>query len=267
MLDYKPDMKFSAAVFQPWADQTTWNIYNVGQHTSDWVAKGYLDYVVPMVYTDKVVGDGSVTDCLTSAQKYFVGAREDWYENASATPAPRKGAIPLLLFISQEFGANVTVFAQQVDAIRRLNSDGFIIWRYEGPGLGEAGGPYDVRQFLSALTLPSTFSINNMVFDISDDKTSATITWTTSAPATSRVEYKNGPLFNGTLRVGDQYERVFEWVDVDHAGNSTIIEDGGLQMDHQIAIPLNGTTYFRVQSMDSQGSIVTTKVYSISPLP
>jgi hypothetical protein len=267
MLNYKPDMKFSAAVFQPWADQTTWNILNVGQHTSDWVAKGYLDYVVPMIYTDKVIGEGSITDCLTSAQKYFVGAREDWYENASATPAPRKGAIPLLLFISQEFGANVTVFAQQVDVIRSLNSDGFIIWRYEGPGLGGENGPYDVRQYLSALPMPPTFSIVSVGFDILDDGSSATITWTTTAPSTSKVEYKNAILFNGTLKVGDQYGRVFEWVDVDYSGNSSIIEDVGLQMNHQITIPLNGTTYFRVQSMDSQGLTVTTKVYSIIPLP
>jgi hypothetical protein len=264
MLIYKPNMEFSAAVWEPFQDQETYRIMDIGQHVSEWVNKGYLDFVVPMIYTSQITGYDSITDVVTSSQKYYVGAREDWSDGTNSTPppAPRKGAVRLPIFISQEYASGVSNFKQQVDTIRALGADGFIIWRYEGPGL-YINAAYDIRPYLQALSLPPILSINNIIWNTSTNGTSLTIAWNTNSPATSKIEYSQSPLFNGTVKYGDQYGRMIHYIDVDYVGG-VIMEDTALQTIHQMTIPVTPgvPTYFRIQSVSSGNQTATSKVYS-----
>jgi uncharacterized lipoprotein YddW (UPF0748 family) len=51
MLAYKPDLEFSASVWIYWYGLPPDGLrYGIGQDTPDWVAKGYLDFVSPMIY-------------------------------------------------------------------------------------------------------------------------------------------------------------------------------------------------------------------------
>jgi len=243
MLAVKPDLKFGAAVW------TYWPCYNpasrrkgLGQDWNDWIRQGYLDWVSPMLYgTDLNV----MADCITNFHQFATGGPE--------------GKAALAPFLTNQYPNVVPPedFKAQIDTAREYGADGWVIWRYGGPGDSGPEKP-DIRDYLSIIDMPQTFSLNNINCDISG--TTAIITWTTDLPATSKVEYSTSPLFNATKE--NYPPENFDYWDIDHI-EGTIIEDSTSVTSHSITItdleegmPL----YFRVQSQDQSG-IATSQVY------
>jgi uncharacterized lipoprotein YddW (UPF0748 family) len=247
MLAIKPNLEFSAAAWTIFQDAPTYWRYWIGQDTTDWIAKDYLDVVAPMAYTDSLTAtEGYMLNDL----KYMIGGSE--------------GKIPLVAFVDTCVDAVSTPenFKQRVDKIRELGCDGWIIWRYGGPGDGEGSNAPDIRDYLSILDLPNVFSIDNI--QVSAVETEATITWTTDLPATSKVEYSTSPLFNASFEYSSAVD--FNYWDINHI-SGIIVENSTLVTTHSVILTdlLPGTKYyFRVQSQDESGMVVTSKVLTFT---
>ena len=245
MLAIRPDLKFALAAWTLFQDCPTYWRYWIGQDTADWINKGYLDMVAPMMYTTKLTGQDSIEDYIQSSRKYMTGGVE--------------GKIPLVPLITAGIESPVTVeeFKAVVEKTREMGADGWIIWRYGGPG--DKSSSFDITPYLSALDLPDTFSLSDI--QVYPSQTEAVITWTTDLPATSKVEYSSSPLFNATYGLWDS----FHYWDVDHIPG-TIIEDDTHITNHNITLTglLPRTKYyFRVQSQDPSG-IATSKVLTFT---
>ena len=254
MLSYKPNLEFSASVYTYWYGLPPDGLrYNIGQDTTDWVAKGYLDFVSPMIYVtdlDRLKYD------LDEVNKYYNGGPE--------------GVVPLPPFICKESGcASSTptndIFRDEVSYSRNV-SDGIMIWRYGGPGTGSTSELTDIRPYLNKIneTNPNgwfdTFELQNIrVEDITD--TSATIKWNTDLPTMSKVEYNSSPLFIATKKPGTY----FEYWDIDHIPGFTQQNITNVT-NHNIT--LTGLEkgiiyYYRVQSQDNF-SLASSKVYNFT---
>ena len=241
MLAIKPDLEFSIAAWTLFQDAPTYWRYWIGQDTTDWVAKGYFDMVAPMMYTTDLT---NIQDYIQTDFKYMVGGPE--------------GKVPLLPLITTgvESPVDPNAFKAVVDKVRSLGADGWIIWRYGGPG--SAITP-DIRDYLSLIDMPDVFSRRNI--QVSTVETNATVTWTTDLLATSKVEYSTSPLFNASFK----FWGGFHYWDIDHVAG-TVIEDNTPVTNHSITLTslLPRTKYyFRVQS-EGSGGIATSKVLTFT---
>ena len=252
MLAIKPDLKFALAAWTYFQDCPIYWRKFIGQDTGDWIKKNYLDWVAPMMYTTKLTGTDSITDYVQSNQKYMTGGVE--------------GKIPLVAFLTNMTDnftkpLDPSVFKQEVDLIRSLGVDGFCVWRYGGPGDGEGSNAPDIRDYLSIIDMPPVFAITDVT--ISATETQATISWKTSSPASSVIEYSSTPLFTAVL---DEWGGFKYWKIVHNEG--TIIRDDTPKTEHSITITnLNPSTryYFRVQGQNSSG-IATSKVFTFNTI-
>lgn len=244
MLVIKPDLEFRVAGWTlfgtpPTYAPTYWR-YWIGQDTADWVGKGYVDICGAMMYTTDL---DTLQNYFDADTKYFTGGPE--------------GKVPLVASITTGITESVDpqAFKAVVDKLRELGADGWIIWRYGGPGCGLTP---DIRDYLDVIDLPATFKLSNIKAQ-NITETAARITWTTDLPATSKVEYSTSPLFNATKRYHSGVD--FDYWDVDHVPG-TAVEDLTPITDHSIALTglLSETKYyFRVQS-EGSGGIATSKV-------
>ena len=237
----KPNLQFSLAAWTFFQDcPIYWRRY-LGQDTGDWIRNDYLDMVAPMMYTESL---SELQDLAQSDLKYMVAGPE--------------GKIPLVAFL--DAGRKVLtpeLFKQEIDLVRSLGLDGWIIWRYGGPGVTLP--THDIRTFLSAIDLPPVFTLKNI--QTSTTSNSATITWTTDLPATSKVEYSTSPLFTASWKL---WQEDFNYWDIDHAAG-TVVEDNTPDTSHSVTLTglLPGKYYFRVQSQGS-GGIATSKVLTFT---
>lgn len=242
----KPDLKISAA---PWtlympsgpAERNKW----LGQDWTDWVMKGYLDWVAPMVYTYPYEVETTFRSCVRGDVEIATGGPE--------------GKIPLVIFIANQYPVLKTPeeLKAEVDVLRQEGADGWIIWKYNGPGVGGT----DIQPYLDAIDLFPVFSLKDIKASPTTD--SCTITWTTDLPATSKVEFSTSPLFNASRN----YDSVndFDYWDIDHV-EGAIVEDATLVTSHSITLTglQEGTLYYyRVQSGDQSG-IATSGVYEFT---
>ena len=238
----KPDLEFSSAAWTCFEDYPIYWIKYLGQDTGDWIRRGYLDMVSPMVYTtDLAAIEGDVTTDF----KYWSGP---------------EGKIPLAVLVTNTLGEPAPTpeeFKAVVDKVRSLGADGWIIWRYGGPGASPDVAP-DIRDYLSIIDMPPVFTLENI--EVSPSATEATITWTTDLPATSKVEYNTSSLFIANFYPGWRGDEISYW-DIDHVPG-TVVEDNTTVTSHSITLTdlLPETKYyFRVQSRDPSG-IATSKV-------
>ena len=243
MLAIKPDLEFSVAAWTLFQDAPTYWRYWIGQDTADWVRNGYLDAVAPMMYTTNL---NNLEDYILNDFKYMVGGPE--------------GKVPLLPLITTgvESPVDPNAFKAVVDKVRSLGADGWIIWRYGGPG--SAITP-DIRDYLSLIDMPDVFSLRNI--QVSTVETNATVTWTTDLLATSKVEYSTSPLFNASFEYKASLD--FHYWNIDHIAG-VLIEDNTPVTNHSITLTslLPGTKYyFRVQS-EGSGGIATSKVLTFT---
>jgi uncharacterized lipoprotein YddW (UPF0748 family) len=244
-LAVNPHLEVSAAVWGWPPEVPTYNRYWIGQDSTFWVKEGWLDWIAPMIYTTNV---SRVDASMKSYQKYMVAGPE--------------GKIPLVPLLTNAWPIPVDPnnFKQQIDTVRANNGDGWIIWRYGGPGDGQGSDAPDIRTYLDLIDLYPTFSLRNINISAAEDR--HVITWKTELPATSAVEYSTSPLFNATLRVllltGHNYWEP-EYVP------GTIIEDSTPRTEHSIEIPISEGTpfYVRIKSSDDRAT-ATSQVYGIA---
>jgi len=249
ILEVKPDCEFSAAVWS-WLPEAPayWRKW-IGQDANYWVAQGWLDWVSPMIYTDSVT---SLENFLTAFLDKMVAGPE--------------GRIPIVPFIDTCVDSVSTPenFQQRVAKLRELGTDGYIIWRYGGPGDGQGSGTPDIRSYLEGLNNEPTFSIRNLVVSLSE--TQATIVWSTEQPASSLVEYSKYPFFNASIEF-DSSANMNYWKLTYTAG--TILESNSTTTTHTITIKnlkQGKTYYFRVKSIGPSGT-ATTKVLNFTLIP
>ncbi|MEM2506750.1 MAG: family 10 glycosylhydrolase [Nitrososphaeria archaeon] len=242
----KPNITFSIAAWTLFQDSPTYWRYWLGQDTADWVGKGYLDMVAPMMYTTDL---SEIQDYIQTDFKYMVGGPE--------------GKVPLVALITTGVESPVapSAFKAVVDKVRQLGADGWIIWRYGGPGVQSGGDLIDIRPYLNLIDLPDVFTIS--FIQASATQTGATITWITDLPTTSIVEYSTSPLFTASFKYHQIYG--FNYWDIDHI-LGIIVQNLTLTTTHTIKLEglQPGTKYyFRVQSQGTSG-IATSKVMTFT---
>jgi hypothetical protein len=249
----KPNLVFSAAVFPAFDNCGNWWPMRIGQHTAEWVDQGYLDFVSPMLYSDDHTVNGNN---LMDSLNFYTGGAE--------------GKIPMIPFITYYHPTtgetySIESLVQTVTEMKNRGADGWILWAYGGPGLDSMGGRLvDVRPYLSALfeasLMEPIWAIQN--FSISRNATHITVSWTTTVPTTSKIEYTNGKIFNGTIRYGD-FDRPFHYKKIDYFGGASIT-DATLKTGHSFTISVTDRIEFRIQSIDANGTIITSRPISIS---
>jgi len=232
--ELKPDIAIGAAVWTYFGDAPSyWRRY-LGQDTGRWIKEGYLDFVSPMIYTSDVADfEGMLLDNL----EYMVDGPE--------------GKIPIIPFIDVTRKNTPETFAEEIQIMRSHGVDGWICWAYGGPG--EGSGAPDVRNYLSLIDMPETFSLGEIKVEV--EGTQAIITWMTTLPTTSIVEYSVNPLFNASWEIWNG----FHYWRINHI-QGTIIEDTNNVTMHMITITNllpNTKYYFRVQSRGSQATLTS----------
>jgi hypothetical protein len=226
-----------------------WRLY-LGQDTACWINEGYIDFVAPMMYTKEVTGGSSdnLANCTTANVKYWMGGQTE-------------GPVPLVAFLRADWTTTDLTseeFKAQVDYVRSRGLDGWIIFRYSGPG-GYLSGVPNITDYLAVLDMPATFAITNINVEITSD--SATITWLTTLPTISKVEYITNPLFNASWMV----QSGFHFWNITYTPGAMIIDYANVT-EHRVTITglSPGTRYyFRIQSMGTSGT-VTSKVMTFT---
>jgi hypothetical protein len=234
----------------------TWTLFSnnpvhqrkwMGQDTAYWIKEGWLDMNCPMCYNINVT---HVENYLDTDIKYWMGG-------AAEGSIPM---VPILRYVWPINYYNMTAaeMVQQINAVKARGLDGWIIWHYSGPCnyIPNAPNITDVFELLG-LPEPETFSIANIKVETTAN--SATITWATTKPATSRVEYGINPLFGAEWKIHPSTN--FGYWNITRI-NPMIEENSTLTTFHSIT--LNGllpatTYYFRVQSKGTSG-VGTSKV-------
>ena len=250
-----PDIQVSAAVWGAFGDCGNWWPLVLGQHAADWVDKGYLDFIVPMLGGTLDGGPEDIGRKTRNSLDFYVGGPE--------------GKVPLVGFTYIGTAENPKSIDDVVEAIRRIKengADGWIMWRYGGPGWG--GDNPDVRPYLAALRdeglMEPVWAIQNFTVSVDLEQGQAIVSWTTTTPTRGIIEYSDTPLFNGTVRYGD-FGRLFHYKDVDYVGG-TILEDITWQTQHVFTIPVTNQTQFRIQSISANNVTITTIPLSIKTL-
>jgi hypothetical protein len=218
---------------------------------TDWIDRGLLDFVSPMIGTRTLYGFDSVDERCRNVLQYFVGKRE--------------GKIPVIPFTCYTLESDPRPIDNWVQAVQIMKSygvDGWIIWRYGGPGWNRPGYS-DIRPYLTALAdaglLEPVWAIQNFNVEIKGNY--ATISWTTTVPTNATIEYANGKIFYASI-IGTN----FHHKDIDYNGtDSTKISNSTWSTFHSFTIPITENIRFRIQCIDKNGIfIVTSKDYSIS---
>ena len=246
--DFDSSILISEAAWVLWVDTAIYWRKWIGQDTAKWIAEGYIDFVVPMTYT-KNIDSGAYDDRLDSfinaTRKYWIAGQPE-------------GEIPLLAFLRTDWPTSDLTpeqFAAQVNYVRSRGVDGWIIFRYSGAGGYLSGAEYDTADYLDALDLPATFGIYNI--NVETTANSATVTWSTDLPATSKIEYSTNSLFNASWETqsGFHYWKITRI-------QPTVVADSFTVTEHSLTLTelMPGTVYyFRVQSQGASG-IATSKV-------
>ena len=241
-----PNIVISEAAWTLFSDSATYWRKWIGQDTAKWIAEGYIEFVAPMMYQKTIYGSGdeALESRINAVIKYWMGGQPE-------------GKMPLVAFLRTDWiGTDLTPeeFAAQVDYVRSRGLDGWIIWRYSGPG-GYIPNARNIIDYLSAIDLPNTFLIRNI--QVSVGSTNATITWLTDLPATSKVEYSTAPLFGAVLRT----QNGFNFWNITYTLGMIESSDANVTK-HSITLTdlaPNTTYYFRIQSQDTSG-IITSEI-------
>jgi hypothetical protein len=245
-----PNLVISEAAWTLFDDTAMyWRKY-LGQDTAKWIVEGYIDFVAPMMYTKQITGGAydNLANCTTANLKYWMGGQTE-------------GPIPLVALLRVDYGANSLPpqdFKSEVDYVRQRGLDGWILWRYSGPG-GYLSGSPNIVDYLAVLDMSTTFAITNI--NVETTANSATITWLTTLPTTSKVEYSTNPLFNASWMI----QSGFHFWNITYTPGAMIIDYANVT-EHSITITglSPGTKYYyRIQSIGTSGT-VTSKVMTFT---
>jgi hypothetical protein len=245
-----PNIVISEAAWTLFSDSAIyWRLY-LGQDTAKWIAERYIDFVAPMMYTKTIYGSRGETleSCINTDLKYWMGGQPEG-------PIP---IVPILRIDWTTTDLTPEEFKAQVDYVRSKGLDGWIVWRYSGPG-GYLSGAPNITDHLAVLDMTATFAVTNINVETTLD--SATITWLTTLPATSKVEYSTNPLFNASWMV----QSGFHFWNITYTPGVMIIDYANVT-EHSVTITgLSPETryYFRIQSVGTSGT-VTSKVMTFT---
>jgi hypothetical protein len=256
MRTIKPKLTFSAAVMTAFENCGNYFPMRLGQHAAEWVDMGYLHFVSPMLYGTDVAGLGSN---LVDSLNFYTGGAE--------------GKVPMIPAITMQPGAGVQstpeIFVETLRVLKQRGADGWVLWAYGGPGINLGTSLIDMRPFLSAAIdaglIKPVWAIQDLGVTINPEGTTAIVSWTTTIPTKSRIEYENVPLFIGTVRYGD-FGRPFHYKDVDYVRGITQ-ENITLKTSHSFTIPITTSTQFRIQNTDEAGITVTSSPMSPFEVP
>ena len=246
-----PNIVISEAAWTLFSDSAIYWRKWLGQDTAKWIAEGYIDFVAPMMYTKTIYGGRGETleSYINSNLKYWMGGQPE-------------GPIPLVALLRNDYGTNSLPpekFKEQIDYVRQRGLDGWILWRYSGLG-GYLSDSPNIVDYLSAINMTETFTITNI--NVETTANSARITWLTTLPTTSKVEYSINPLFNSSWKT----QSGFHFWNITYTPGAIIIIDYANVTEHNITIAdlSPGTKYyFRIQSIGTAGT-VTTKVMTFT---
>ncbi|MBC7287351.1 MAG: family 10 glycosylhydrolase, partial [Armatimonadetes bacterium] len=112
----KPDIKVSAAVFGYWDGARD----SVGQDWVQWVKEGLLDFVCPMDY----IPDNAALRSLVARQVAWVSGR-----------------VPLYIGLGEWRLEDAVHLGYQIQMIRELGADGFVLFHYDHPEITDARMP------------------------------------------------------------------------------------------------------------------------------
>jgi hypothetical protein len=225
--------------------------YYIGLDPSYWAYDGSVNWICPMMY-----GPYNDSDDMQGFEQWSTGGAH--------------GMMPLVPFIT-DLNNNANLRAGNMtladwdmttSSILQNGADGVIIWEYGGPGDNPYSGSPDIRPYLSALGWPNppTFAMSATKVAVLNS-TSVQISWTTSLPSTSLVEYSENPLFNATL-TGTSPDDYYQ---INH-NRGTIVSSTANVTSHAVTLTsLKPVTnyYFRVQSQDLSG-IATSNVLTFN---
>lgn len=250
----KPNIIVSACT-RYWGDDPGGVLSCVAQDPTAWMLGGYIDRLYPMNYRNS-----------TSAIQRNINA---YMTYGTAGPEGAAEICPYLVTYSQDEGWTLTVqqFADIISLIRSLGCDGFVVSAYYGPGVNPAiSDPWpDIRPYLGAINLTEpSWSLYNVALRKLNE-TSVEVSWKTSKPTSSMVEYSDSPMFNATLKymVPYPYPGIYYW-DMDYYPG-TKAENATQTTDHRFIITdleKGKSYYFRVQCYASDAK-VTSKVFII----
>lgn len=245
-----PNLVISEAAWTLFSNSAIYWRKWLGQDTAKWIAEGYIDFVAPMMYTKQIYGSGDTLEsCINANLKYWMGGQPE-------------GPIPMVALLRTDWTTGDLTpeqFADQVNYVRSRGLDGWMIWRYSGPGGYLSGAEYNTTDYLDAVNLFTTFDITNI--NVETTANSATITWLTTLPATSKIEYSISHLFDASWALQSNF----------HFWNITytqgeIIEDHANVTAHSITLANltpSKSYYFRIQSKGIS-STVTSKVLTFT---
>jgi len=232
MLEVNPDLKFGAAAWRWLLEAPQYWRYWIGQDATYWVKEGWLDFVCPMIYTDDI----SQVEAFTQSV----------YDIMTGGP---EGIVPYVPFIDTCVDSVSTPenFKQRIAKLQELNADGWLVWKYGGPGDVSGDGP-DFTQYVDASQLEPILEISNInVQAISND--SVEISWNTNLPARGKVEIASRSFFTYSLSPSG----TIEYWDVTYTPGQFHQEQTETTSHSIIISGLTSNTkyYFRVQSTGS----------------
>lgn len=240
-----PNILISICPWEALGDAKWYWVLHIGQHAADMVDKGYCDFVSPMCYDEDA---SKVIQKVQWAYDLYVGSTE--------------GKYPLIPWLSHSY-FTPQEFANLMAQLKSIGIDGWIMNPYGGPGAESLPYP-DVRLYLAALQeaglMEPIWAIQNFSGKVNGN--TATISWTTTVPTKSKIEYKDTPLFVGTVGTSNG----ITYKDIDYIPGTTQ-EDATLKTSHSFTIPITGSTQFRIQNTDENGVTVTSSPMTPAEVP
>jgi uncharacterized lipoprotein YddW (UPF0748 family) len=246
MVAKNPDLKFGAAVFAPYTSgsgsESVWT-YWIGQDTADMVAKGYLDMVCPMIYTNET---DTFNDRATWSAELFNGAFN--------------GQVQFVPIISNCEGSvtkpiTTEAFSNIVNETRNLYCNGFITWAYGGDGATYTFP--DIEPYYDVLNLYERFTMSGVTVE-NLTATSFRVSWTTSLATTGKVEYSENLLFTESVKYSSISGIYYN--DVEYSEGS-FVTDESPTVTHSLTVPdIDSGYYFRVLSSGSNNDTLFTSI-------
>jgi hypothetical protein len=253
-LSIRPSMEFGATThfYSGGLGPAYWRV-NQGQDFNAWVKQGSLDWVSPMMYSNTTSDKISAVQAI---QQYGTGGAH--------------GLVPIAPCITDYVYYDRTTddVVRYVNAILSADCDGWMILEYAGPGTNngepiptDEGDIPNIVPYLQALGLPNpaTFVLGNITFEALSD-TSQQISWITTKPTNSTIEYSSSPLYTWAW-MWDSKNSFYYW-QITHV-NGTLIANSTQTTTHTVIITdITAPYYIHIMSGDPSGIATIYKFYT-----
>lgn len=224
-----PDLTFSAAVLPDFSNVGNYQYRFRGQNVTGWIDEEIIDVICPMV------AGSQLTDYLLSSQAFMIGGKEG-----------KIAMVPYVAYLESSSSLTIEQFKSEIDAVRNLGADGFIIYRWVS----------GFEPFLASLSYPETFSTSNLKVSVLNNVT--TISWNSSKLAIGTLEYNTSKIFTVETLVNYDaldYKMIYK--------PGIVLKENTPAIYHSLSFPsIQGQKYyFRIQTED-ENNILTSTEYS-----